>query len=53
MKSKECNPLETALRQLEITARKINLNDNIVEKLKYPKRILSVSLPIKMDNGNF
>ncbi|MFC2060994.1 Glu/Leu/Phe/Val dehydrogenase [Elusimicrobiota bacterium] len=51
MKIKENSPLETALKQLELTAKKIKLNKNLLEKLKYPKRILSVSVPILMDNG--
>jgi glutamate dehydrogenase (NAD(P)+) len=51
MTAEKTNPLETAIKQLELTAKKMKLDKNILEKLKYPKRILSVSLPIQMDNG--
>lgn len=52
MKSNEYKSLDIALKQLELTARRIKLDKNILEKLKYPKRTLSVSIPIQMDNGN-
>ncbi|MFQ6073729.1 MAG: Glu/Leu/Phe/Val dehydrogenase [Candidatus Bathyarchaeia archaeon] len=45
------NPLETALHQLEITAERLNLDEGIHNILKHPKRSLSVSIPVKMDNG--
>jgi glutamate dehydrogenase (NAD(P)+) len=51
MTMEKTNPLETAVKQLELTAKKMKLDKNILEKLKYPKRILTVSVPIKMDNG--
>jgi len=50
--SQELNPYQLALDQLERVAKKINLNPDIYEKLKYPKRILIVSVPVRMDNGN-
>lgn len=40
-----------AQKQLEDVARLINLEDNILERLKYPKKSLIVSLPVKMDDG--
>jgi len=49
---KKFNPLDMALKQLDKTAKKLRLDRNIYEKLKHPKRILIVSIPIKMDNGN-
>ncbi len=39
------------MRQLTGAAKLINLDPNIVEVLSEPKRILYVSLPVKMDNG--
>ena len=41
-----------ALRQLDNVARTINLDPNIHEYLKYPKRELTVSIPVKMDDGS-
>ena len=40
-----------AQKQLEDVARLINLDDNILERLKYPRKSLIVSMPVKMDNG--
>ena len=51
MKVKKKNPIETVMQQLERTASKMKLDKNILEKIRYPKRILSVSVPIQMDNG--
>jgi glutamate dehydrogenase (NAD(P)+) len=46
------NPYENAMKQLENAAEILNLDPNIYEILSQPKRILSVSLPIKMDDGH-
>jgi len=43
--------LDVALEQLRVTAEKINLDSGIHEMLKYPKRSLIVSIPVKFDNG--
>ncbi len=54
MEPKACdepNPYEVAKRQLEIVAKHMNLNPDILELLKNPKRALVVSLPVRMDNG--
>ncbi|MEA1927525.1 MAG: Glu/Leu/Phe/Val dehydrogenase [Candidatus Auribacterota bacterium] len=45
------NPYQQALKQLNRVARKIKLDPNIHEKLKYPKTCLIVSIPIVMDDG--
>ena len=47
----QINPYESALKQLDDVAKLINLNPDIHEKLKYMERILTVSIPIRMDNG--
>ncbi|MFH1957796.1 MAG: Glu/Leu/Phe/Val dehydrogenase [bacterium] len=46
------SPWEVALSQLDKVAKKMNLDPGIHEKLKHPKRILIVSVPIKMDDGS-
>jgi len=46
------NSLDVALHQLGIAAEHLNLDSGIHEVLKYPKRALIVSLPVKMDNGS-
>ena len=45
------NPLDSALQQLNIAAQMLNIDPGIYEVLKYPKRTLTVSVPVKMDNG--
>ncbi len=47
----ESNPYQNAMKQLEDTARLIKLDPDAHEMLRQPKRILSVSIPIKMDSG--
>jgi glutamate dehydrogenase (NAD(P)+) len=51
LSSKELNPYENAMTQLKTTAKVIHLEDDLLETLSQPKRILSVSLPVRMDNG--
>jgi glutamate dehydrogenase (NAD(P)+) len=45
------NPYENAMTQLRTTAKIIHLEDDLLETLSQPKRILSVSLPVRLDNG--
>ena len=45
------NPFENALEQLRIAAEYLKLDDGIYQILSHPKRQLTVSLPVKMDNG--
>lgn len=52
MSSKELNPYENAMKQLESTASLIKLDPDIHEMLRTPKRILSVSLPVRLDDGH-
>ena len=49
MKS-EMGPLDVALEQLEIAAEILKLDPGVHAFLKRPKRTLTVSIPIKMDN---
>jgi glutamate dehydrogenase/leucine dehydrogenase len=45
------NPFVNATKQLENAGRLLKLDDNVLEILKNPKRILEVSIPVKMDSG--
>lgn len=45
------NPFENAMKQLETAAGIMNLDPNLHEILKAPKRVLTVAIPVKMDNG--
>ena len=39
------------MKQLEKAAKIMNLDKNIYEILKQPDRVLTVSVPVRMDNG--
>jgi len=43
---------QSAVKQLEIAAGLMDLDRNILERLKTPKRALVVSVPVRMDSGN-
>lgn len=45
------NPFTNAMSQLDKAAKIMNLDKNIHEILKQPERILTVAVPVKMDNG--
>ncbi|MEM3671329.1 MAG: Glu/Leu/Phe/Val dehydrogenase [Thermoprotei archaeon] len=46
------NPFEMAVSQLEKVAKVMKLDSSVVEVLKQPKRVLTVSIPVKMDDGS-
>jgi glutamate dehydrogenase/leucine dehydrogenase len=46
------NPYAAALKMLDDAAEKINLNKNIWERLRHPRRCLIVTLPVRMDDGS-
>jgi len=46
------SPYVAALRMLDAAAEKINLNKNIWERLRHPRRCLIVTLPVMMDDGS-
>ncbi len=47
----QIDALEVAQIQLEKAANKMNLDPNIFAQLKEPERVLTVSIPVKMDDG--
>ena len=52
MSENSFNPYEMALEQLRIAAEIMDLDPNIHETLKYPKRSLLVSVQVHMDDGS-
>ena len=50
--NKEKNLWQTVLQQLDETAKRINLESWIHKKLRKSKKELTVSIPVKMDNGS-
>lgn len=51
MEKKAYNPYENMLSVLESAAQKLGLKPDEYETLKYPERELTVSIPVRMDNG--
>lgn len=45
------NAFKNALQQLSNASEILNLDPGILNQLKKPQRVLSVSIPVKMDNG--
>jgi glutamate dehydrogenase (NAD(P)+) len=41
----------TALAQLDTIAERLRLEPSIHERLRYPRRALTVSVPVRMDDG--
>jgi len=46
------NPFENAMKQLNKAAKIMDLDKNFHEILKQPERVLTVSIPVKLDNGD-
>ncbi len=45
------NSYDVALENFDAAANKLGLNNDIREVIKYPERILTVSVPVRMENG--
>ena len=48
----EANPWHQAMLQLDRAAQKMKLESFVLERLRHCKRILTVSVPVKMDDGS-
>lgn len=46
------NPFESAQQQLSNVVKHLTVDPNIIAKLMQPERVLTVSLPVKMDDGS-
>ena len=46
------NPYEAAMQNFDLAANMLELDPNIRQIIKYPERILEVSLPVRMDDGH-
>jgi glutamate dehydrogenase len=47
----ELNPFKIAQHQLDIAAKRLNLDPGVHERLRWPERVLTVSIPVRMDDG--
>lgn len=52
MPEKKASAWEVALKQLEIAAEKLKLDPGIVQLLKHPRRMITVAVPVRMDDGS-
>ena len=43
--------LSDASKRLEKAIKYVSISEDATERLKYPKASLSVSIPVRMDNG--
>ena len=50
--AEEESALETARRQLQHAADHLDIDPNVVERLKYPKKVHEVTVPIERENGD-
>jgi glutamate dehydrogenase (NAD(P)+) len=50
-KKNKINPIDVAMKQVDIAAKKLKLEPGLCEKIKQTKRELIVHLPVKMDDG--
>lgn len=46
------NPFKIAQEQIEKVGEVLNLPKDIIEVLKWPKRVVQVAIPVKMDDGS-
>lgn len=49
---KNTNPWEVALKQFDQVAERLDLDPYIRERLRRPRRILTVNFPVRMDDGS-
>jgi glutamate dehydrogenase (NAD(P)+) len=47
----EENPFENLQEQIDDAAAYLDVNDDVVERLKYPERVLELNLSVDMDDG--
>ncbi|QAU14209.1 Glu/Leu/Phe/Val dehydrogenase [Halorubrum sp. BOL3-1] len=50
--TEEESALETARRQLQHAADHLDIDQNVVERLKHPKKVHEVTVPIERENGD-
>jgi len=50
--AEEQTPLTVALSQLKLASKKLELDDGLQKMLSHPKRSITVSMDIRMDNGS-
>ncbi|NLW41779.1 MAG: Glu/Leu/Phe/Val dehydrogenase, partial [Tissierellia bacterium] len=51
MTKENLNPLESAQAKIKTACETLNLDPAVYELLKEPQRIIEISIPVRMDNG--
>lgn len=51
MTGDKVNPLKMAMEQVELAGKYLNVDDGILEKIKYTEKDIIVHFPVKMDDG--
>lgn len=46
------NPFDIAMHNFDLAAEKLGLSENMRQRIKFPQRVLIVSIPVRMDNGD-
>ena len=49
--TEKVSPFDAVIKQLNIVAEKLKLEPSAVERLKHPRRSITVSVPVRMDDG--
>lgn len=52
MLKENLNPLESAQKQISYACDTLGLENSVCQLLQEPKRVIEISIPIKMDNGD-
>jgi len=52
IQTEELNPFQIAMRQFDAAAEKLNLEPGLREVLRNPRRAVTVTFPVRMDDGN-
>lgn len=52
MAKENLNPLQSAQNQIKTACEALKLDPSVYELLKEPKRLIEISIPVKMDNGS-
>ena len=52
MANENMNPLIGAQQRVKVACEKLGMPADVYEILKYPQRIIEVSIPVKMDDGS-
>lgn len=52
MLNENLNPLQSAQKQIRTACNLLELDPSVFELLKEPKRIIEISIPVKMDDGS-